>query len=91
MQSKNQSEPAKTRFRPRPVKRPKKTTNLVFFGPSPVFLVLGNVWTGLSLSLFFLGQKNRLDIAEKWKTTWLILENIMILQKPGKTANKINN
>ena len=61
MQSKNQSEPAKTRFRPRLVQRPKKTAVSVFFGPGPVFLVLGNVWTGLGLGLIFLGQKTGLD------------------------------
>ena len=58
---KNWSEPAKTRFRPRLVQRPKKTAVSVFFGPGPVFLVLGNVWTGLSLSFIFLGQKTGLD------------------------------
>ena len=52
MQSKNQSERANTRFRPRLVQRPKT---------GPVILVLENVWTGLSLSLFFLGQKTGLD------------------------------
>ena len=61
MQSKNQSELAKTQFKPRLVQRPKKTAVLVFFGPGPVCLVLGNVWTGLGLSLFFLGQKTGLD------------------------------
>ena len=61
MRSKNRSEPAKTQFRPRPVQRPKKTAVSVFFGPGPVFLVLGNVWTGLGLGLIFLGQKTGLD------------------------------
>ena len=61
MRSKNRSEPAKTRFRPRPVQRLKKTAVSVFYGPGPVFLVLGNVWTGLGLGLIFLGQKTGLD------------------------------
>ena len=42
-------------------KRPKKTAVSVFFGPGPVFLVLGNVWTGLGLGLIFWGQKTGLD------------------------------
>ena len=37
--------------------RLKKTAFSVFFGPGPVFLVLGNVWTGLGLSLFFWAKK----------------------------------
>ena len=63
MRSKNRSEPAKTWFRPRLVQRPKKTTVSVFFGPGPVFSVLGNVWTGLGLSLIFLEDIWDLEIS----------------------------
>ena len=68
MSSKNRSETAKTQFRRRLAHRLKKKPvlvffgpGLVFFGPGPVLFGFRNIWTSLSLSLAFLGQKTGVD------------------------------